>query len=161
MKAVRVLVTVFLTLIVASSLVFVNAKNVISRNDEKMGCFSQPKITMLSPYNSELFNGSFISLTFYVDGEASWMAYSVNGRDNVTINGNTTFTVFSRNVHFVNVYVKDSNGTMFSSSVRFFSLGPTWYEQFILAGIPQTVAILIPIFGCVIYILKRRNRDYS
>jgi hypothetical protein len=47
-----------------------------------------------------------VSLNFRVNVQTSWLGYSVDGWDNVTVTGNTTLTGLANGLHSVTVYAK-------------------------------------------------------
>lgn len=65
-----------------------------------------PQIRVLSPIN-QTYNETSVSLVFTVDKAVNWTSYSLDGKDNVTIAGNTTITALSAGLHNITVYAKD------------------------------------------------------
>jgi hypothetical protein len=65
-----------------------------------------PVVEVVSPENMTYDAGN-VSLAFTVDKQVSWMGYSLDGQDNVTITGNTTITALSAGLHNITVYAKD------------------------------------------------------
>jgi hypothetical protein len=53
----------------------------------------------------------------------SWIAYSLDGKANVTIAGETQMPAVSNGCHFVTVYANDADGAMTRSKTIFFSVG--------------------------------------
>ena len=51
-------------------------------------------------------------LTFTIDKPASWICYSVDGQQNVTIVGNTTLAILTGGLHNVRVYANDTFGNV-------------------------------------------------
>lgn len=56
-----------------------------------------------------------VYLNFTVNKPVNWVGYSLDVKDNVTINGNTTLTVLSNGLHNLTVYVNDTFGNMGAS----------------------------------------------
>jgi len=79
-----------------------------------------PAIDILSP-EEKTYSIINVPLTFKVAERVSWIAYSLDGQSNVTINGNTTFTVLSEGPHSILVFAGDMAGNTGSSTVRQFS----------------------------------------
>jgi hypothetical protein len=65
-----------------------------------------PEIKVLSP-ETRTYNASSVDLVFTVNKPVNWMGYSLDGRDNVTISGNTTISGLSYGLHNVTVYARD------------------------------------------------------
>lgn len=80
-----------------------------------------PTITILSPEN-KTYTVSDIPLIFTVDEPASWMAYSLDGQNLVTITGNTTLHGLSEGSHTLAVYAKDKAGNLGTSEIIHFSI---------------------------------------
>lgn len=116
-----------------------------------------PEISVLSPL-TQTYNGSSVSLNFTVDRPVSWMGYSLDGADNVTLMGNHTLTGLSSGVHNVTVYASDSFGKIGASeTVSFAAAEPFPY-------VPAAVAALTIVLICAVLILhlrkyKRSNRE--
>jgi len=78
-----------------------------------------PMILVISP-SSQTFATDSVSLVFALDEEASWIGYSLDGRSNVTISGNTTLSNLYNGTHFVLVYANDTVGNMGYSETVYF-----------------------------------------
>jgi hypothetical protein len=74
-----------------------------------------PEIQILSPESIE-FEASQIPLTFTVDKQASWMGYSLDGQNNVTVTGNSTLTNLALGFHSLIIYANDTEGNMGKSN---------------------------------------------
>jgi thiol-disulfide isomerase/thioredoxin len=98
-------------------------------------------ITILSPKN-EQYTASFVPLNFVINKAASWIGYSLDGRENVTINGNTNLTDLADGTHDVVVYFKEESGNKIYSNKVSFSIetatqqvGPPYMLIAIIVGI--------------------------
>lgn len=64
--------------------------------------------TVLSPIvvlmENQTYNSTEIPLSFYVNGAASQIAYSLDNQANVTITGNTTLTGLTEGTHRITIY---------------------------------------------------------
>ena len=76
-----------------------------------------PKISILYPLNDSFFNVSLggvnYQLTYETNSTLSWVGYSIDGSDNVTVTGNSTFVhefVSSTGYHTLTVYANDTSG---------------------------------------------------
>jgi parallel beta-helix repeat protein len=79
-----------------------------------------PIITILSPEN-RTYDTTVVPLSFTVDEQVSWMAYSLDGKANETITGNELLTL-SDGVHYVVVYANDTAGNMGASNTVYFTV---------------------------------------
>lgn len=87
------------------------------------------------------YNESVISLTFTLTKSASWLSYSLDGKDNVTIDGNTTLNGIPKGVHNITVYASDANGISTSQTVNFTVTSETIPLYLIIAVSATTVSI--------------------
>jgi len=97
---------------------------------------TSPEVSILSPLNQTCYNSS-VSLVFTVDKAVNWTSYSLDGRDNVTITGNTTITGLSAGLHNITVYAKD---------------------EFENIGVSETIKFTIAL---VIHVLSPERRTYD
>jgi hypothetical protein len=81
-----------------------------------------PSLHILSPVENMTYTASNVSLSFTVSEPASWMGYSLDGQDNVTINGNTTMTGLAEGSHRLTVYARDKSGKTRASETIYFSI---------------------------------------
>jgi N-acetylneuraminic acid mutarotase len=95
-----------------------------------------PRISVLSP-ESNVYNESSVALIFRVTEPASWMGYSLDGQDNVTVSGNATLSGLSSSLHNVTVYANDTAGNM---------------------GVSETIKFTIAL---VIHVLSPERRTYD
>jgi uncharacterized repeat protein (TIGR02543 family) len=78
-----------------------------------------PTITINSPQNST-YSSTTADLNFYISEQASWIAYSLDGSNNVTISGNTTISGLTEGSHSIVAFATDTSGnTGTSNTVQF------------------------------------------
>jgi hypothetical protein len=78
-----------------------------------------PTIKINSPENST-YTMSTINLNFNIDEQASWIAYNLDGIENITLSGNSTLSGLSEGIHSMVVYATDTAGnTGTSDPVQF------------------------------------------
>lgn len=77
-----------------------------------------PEVCIVSP-QKEKYNITSVSLNFTVDEETSWIGYSLEGQENVTVTGNTTLTRLVNGWNEVVVYANDTVGNMGTSGIVF------------------------------------------
>ena len=74
-----------------------------------------PTVGIWSPENITYGESNLVPLIFTTNERPFWMGYSLDGRANATITGNTTLTVGDGS-HWTIVYVNDTSGNMGASS---------------------------------------------
>jgi hypothetical protein len=113
-----------------------------------------PKISILSPVNQQ-FNESSVPLLFTVDKQVSWLGYSLDGQDNVTVTGNTTISELTNSLHNVTIYAEDTFGNEGASETIVFTVA---FETFptapVAAASAATVAVVC--ISALFYFKKRR-----
>jgi len=121
-----------------------------------IGYSTPPEIKVVSPTN-QIYNESSVSLVFTVNKPASWMGYSLDGQDNVTVTGNATLTGLSSGLHNVTVYAKDAfENTGASETIHFIiAEEPEPFPTSLIAGISGVSIISVVI--CLFYYRKKRN----
>jgi hypothetical protein len=121
-----------------------------------------PDVSVISPGNTT-FNSSSLSLVFTVNKPASWLGYSLDGQDNVTVTGNVTLSELSNGLHHITVYANDTFGNMATSKTISFTTATAVEEPepfpivtVAVAAITITVAIGISLAG---YLNKKRRKQ--
>jgi hypothetical protein len=110
-----------------------------------------PKIAILFPEN-RTYGETDIKSAFTVDEPVSWMGYSLNGQDNVTITGNITLAVLPEGSHNITFYAVDLVGNSGASETVYFNIAPTptvW-----IVGVAVTITIAV---AATYLLLKRRK----
>jgi hypothetical protein len=112
-----------------------------------------PKISILSIEN-KTYSADSIQLNFTTSEPVSQIIYSLDGQENVTINGNTTLTGLSEGDHNVTVYATDEAGKIGASETIYFRIEflPT---TFVVASL-VTVAV-IGIVLLLVYFKKHKH----
>jgi hypothetical protein len=80
-----------------------------------------PVIHLLSPENTT-YRTESVPLIFTVDERTSWMGYSLNNLQNVSITGNTTLTGLANGSYSITVYANDTSGNVGSSEKVYFTI---------------------------------------
>jgi hypothetical protein len=114
-----------------------------------------PRILVLSPAN-ENYSSTDIPLDLYVDRPVSQLTYSLDGHDNVAIDGNTTLTGLYYGVHFLAMHVTDTSGnTETSETIIFRVTEPEPFPTTLVVASIGSVAIVG--LGLLVYLKKRQK----
>jgi len=108
------------------------------------------KLHILSPSN-QTYIESNVSLSLTINRAVNAMSYSLDGKDNITLNGNITLTGLSDGTHYITVYANDTFGYTDTQTINF-----TILTTNILAIEVAVVVIIITI--AVALLLFRRHR---
>ena len=94
-----------------------------------------------------------------MDKSTSWLGYSLDGNDNVTIAGNTTLTNLSSGLHNVTVYAMDKNGNIGASETVTFSIAEPEKETFptVSVAVVSGASLAIAGVGLLVYFKKRKH----
>jgi len=92
-----------------------------------------PKLQVLSPEN-KTYNSNNVQLTLNVSRSTYWIGYSLDGRANVTVKGDTELSGLAEGAHSIKVSINDTFGNIVSSSAVYFAVDTT----------PPTIVILFP-----------------
>jgi hypothetical protein len=114
-----------------------------------------PTISILSLEN-ETYKTSNVKLDFSVNEPISAVTYSLDGKDNVTIRGNTTLTGLLNGDHNVTVYATDAFGNTGASQIIYFSVEVP--EPFPIAPVAAASAATIAVVGTVLLVYFRRRK---
>jgi hypothetical protein len=130
-----------------------------------------PNASILSVEN-ETYNSSDVPLIFSVDKNCSWIAYSLDNRANITVNGNTTLTGLFEGSHGIIVYANDTVGNIGCSQTTFFTIvresestdtpnpQPDWYSSAMLVTVASvTLAFAISVTLLVYFKKRKRNNE--
>ena len=116
---------------------------------------SQSSILISSPTSQQTFTKPDVPLTFTVTEGASWMRYSLDGQQSVTVVGNATLAGLTDGTHSIVVYVGDAEGNSWSSDTVQFNVDTkqAGFDYYTIAFIGAMV--LAVSFGLFLY--TRRN----
>ena len=113
-----------------------------------------PSIDVVSPVN-QTYNASDVSLIFTVNKPSFWLGYSLNGKENVTINGNTTIDGLSSGLYSLTVYANDTFGNMGASETIGFSVEVRFPTVLVVAA--SVASVIIAGVGLLVYFKKRKH----
>jgi hypothetical protein len=113
-----------------------------------------PSILLLSPQN-QTYDTAELLLNFTLNETVSWIGYSLDGQETVTITGNTTLTGLSYGSHTITVYAIDSAGNTGSSETIHFSVPEPFPTMWIATAI---IAIIATGGLAFLFHFKRTNK---
>jgi hypothetical protein len=111
-----------------------------------------PKIVFSSPKNLT-YDSSDVSVNFTVDELFSKCSYSLDGQDNVTIEGNITLAGLLDGEHSLKLFAIDSAGNIGSSETKYFTVDVP--EPFPVVPVISVVAVVA--VGLLLYFKKRKH----
>jgi len=115
-----------------------------------------PKISLLSPLNQTSSNSN-VSLIFTVDKMVNWTGYSLDGKDNMTVPGNTTLIELSSGSHEITVYGNDTFGNMGSSETIIFTIPGLF--PFVPVAAVALVAVVAACAGLLLLTRRKRHKE--
>ncbi|MBM4400736.1 MAG: hypothetical protein FJ045_02170 [Crenarchaeota archaeon] len=118
-----------------------------------------PKISVISPINQK-FNESSIPLLFTVDKIVRWIGYSLDGEQNVTVNGNITISEITNGLHNITIYANDTFGNLGVSETINFTVAVPEPELEAFPTVPVAVvsaSIAVAVVGLLVYFKKRKR----
>ena len=110
-----------------------------------------PDISILSPEN-RTYNGNDLQSTIILDEPVSWLAYSLDQEDNVTISTNVTLAALQEGSHNITFYATDLVGNIGASRTIYFSIAT--FPIIWIAGVLVTLTIVI----AATYLLLKRKK---
>jgi len=110
-----------------------------------------PTISVLSPEN-KTYRELDVHSTIIIDEPVSWLGYSLDGQETITIAGNITLAVLPEGSHCINFYATDVVGNTGNSETVFFNIAPFP----ILLILSLSLIIIIIIMG--VYLVATRNK---
>ncbi len=115
-----------------------------------------PAITNLSIKN-ETYNQNNLTLSFTTDKPASWIGYSLDGKANVTIAGNTTLTALANGAHNLTIYANDTLGNMATSGTIYFNVEVPKQDPSSATLVGALASVAVMGIGLMV-LFKKRNR---
>jgi hypothetical protein len=121
-----------------------------------------PDIRLLSPENRTYIVADStkpnVPLNF-TSNESLQVSYSLDGQENITLNGNTTLTGLSNGLHNITVYARDIEGNAGTSETITFTIAEPEPEPFpIMLTITASVASVAVVGAGLLTYFKKRKR---
>jgi hypothetical protein len=101
-----------------------------------------------------------VSLNFTISKPTSWIGYSLDGLDNITVTGNTTLSSLGSGVHNITLYAEDMFENMGTSGTITFAVAdePASVSTVTVAIISTAVAVVLIGISLTGYFIKRRKQ---
>jgi len=113
-------------------------------------------ITIVKPENTT-YTPSEVPLSCFIDEPASWVGYSLDGQENVTIAGNTTLTSLPYGEHNVTIYATDEAGNTGASEMIFFTIEEPPEPFPTTLVLASTTSVAVVGVGLLFYFKKLRR----
>jgi len=110
-----------------------------------------PHVVILVPENKS-YGEKDIQSVFTVDEPTSWMGYSLDGEDNVTVTGNVTLAVLTEGSHSLTFYATDLVGNTGASRTVYFEIAP--FPTVLVVAVAVTITIAV---AAAYLLIKRRK----
>ena len=132
-----------------------------SANEEytPFGYGTIPPIISPSFASNATYNSSDVPLVFTLNKPVSWVGYSLDGKENVTITGNITLTGLANGLHNVTIYSNDTFGNMGTSNAINFTIAipkPQPFPIVTVAAVSGAIAVIV-IASFLVYFKKHRR----
>ena len=109
-----------------------------------------PEIRVISPSNQS-YDATDIQLTFIVEEDFTFLAYSLDGQANVPIVGNVTLVALSDGGHRLTVYATDAANS--AQETVYFNIAP-----FPILTVVAALTIIIIVVAAVYIVWKYKNK---
>ena len=109
-------------------------------------------VSILMPENST-YAPNGVPLQFFVDEPASWIGYSLDGQENVTVARNMTLPELSVGKHTLTLYANDAAGNPATSETIRFKIEP--FPTTLIIAIVIIIAVVG--IGLLVYFKKRKR----
>ena len=116
-----------------------------------------PNVLVASPENIT-YESFDVPLNFTVNEAVSLITHSLDGQDNVTVDGNTILTGLSPGTYNVTVYAQDLVGNVGASETIHFNIAeePEPFPTTLVAAASVATAVMVGV-GLLVYFNKRKH----
>jgi hypothetical protein len=118
-----------------------------------------PTISIVAPENLT-YNVTSVPLIFTINKQVNWIGYSLDGKQNVTITGNTTITNLMGGWHRIAIYANDTFGHIGTSGTSNFSIVITSSvkPKIFPTGLIIAVSIVIIVIAISVLYYRKNHR---
>lgn len=116
-----------------------------------------PTIKLVSPENVTYFSRN-VSVIFLPNKQVLWIGYSLDGKENITVSGNLTFTDLSLGAHNITIYSIDQYANQGSSETISFNIAKQEPFPTILVAAGGVIAVAIVSAALLVYFKKRKRQ---
>lgn len=116
---------------------------------------TSPSVSVSSPAN-KTYDTSDVPLNFTVKEHTSRVSYSLDGKEPLTIFGNTTLPGLANGDHNLTIYAEDDAGSIEVSNTVFFSVEVPEPFQIVPVATVSAASAIIVVAGLLVY-LKNHN----
>jgi outer membrane protein assembly factor BamB len=153
---------------VFSSPAIANGVVYVGSDDDKVYAFGSPEqvappqVSVLSPVN-QVYSQTSVPLTFALDERVNWAGYSLDGRQDVTITGNTTLSDLASGSHSLVVYVNDTIGNVGASQTINFTVAlptltkPEPFPALTVVAV-SAAAVIVVVVGLLVHFNKHKHQ---
>ncbi len=117
-----------------------------------------PSIKLINPTETDYSAGE-IALDFVIDKRPTWIGYSLDGQNNITITGNTTLTNLKTGTHSITIYTTDFYQNTGASKTIDFKFSQAFPTAIVIALISAIVSVVVVYL--ILYRKYRRPRRIS
>jgi hypothetical protein len=116
--------------------------------------YNPPTISNLSVEN-KTYSASTLPLSFEVNA-AEWVAYSLDGQDNVTVGGDVAIEGLEDGTHRIVVYAENAAGTICESETVFFTVDASMPEDFSPVIVLSVLIVIVFAASLIVYLMRRK-----
>lgn len=118
-----------------------------------------PEVFVTSPEPLK-YTTSKVTLNFTTNKAATWVGYSLDGKENSTITSNTTLTGLSNGAHTLTLYANDTFGNAGASQTIAFTVAkPEPSSTATVAVVSGAVIAVVAAAGLFVYVKKRKHKN--
>jgi hypothetical protein len=111
-------------------------------------------ITIIEPENTT-YTPSEVPLSCLIDEPASWVGYSLDGQENVTVTGNMTLPKVSLGQHNLTIFASDAFGNYASPKTISFNVVAPFPTTLVITASGASLAVIG--IGLLVYFKKRKH----
>ncbi len=131
--------------------------NMGSSNVVQFSVDTKSPIILIQSPEDKVYDANEISLNFTVGEAVSWLAYSLDGEENVTIDKNTTLAGLTDGAHTVRIYANDTVGNMGASATVNFRIEP--FPTILVVAVSVTAVIVI--LAAFLFLRRRKAHAWN